>query len=280
MNKLSIPDAPRAIQKGIPLKLLLDEPAIRQLANNMTVVFDRFDSDNFIAEALQDIGPLSLKERAKKISHALKQHLPDNYSEAIDLIVQSFTPPLYNTDNLGLSGMFYMPHASFIEEFGLNVDYNQGIDPFDISMKAQYELTQRFTAEFSIRPFIITYPERTFKKLYHLMGDKNPHVRRLCSEGTRPRLPWAQKIPLLIKDPSPSIPILEKLKNDEDLYVWRSVANHLGDIAKDNLSLTLNICEKWLSASSKDVNWVIRHALRHPAKKGNEAALSIRKAAK
>jgi len=104
-------------------------------------------------------------------------------------------------------------------------------------MKAQYELTQRFSAEFSIRPFIIHHENRTMDVLYGWMEDGNPHVRRLCSEGTRPRLPWAMKIPSFVSDPGPTLPILEKLKDDPDLYVRRSVANHLGDIGKDNLEL-------------------------------------------
>ena len=112
------------------------------------------------------------------------------------------------------------------------------------------------------------------------MLDPDPHVRRLCSEGTRPRLPWAPKIPSLIDNPDPSIPILEELKDDLDLYVRRRVANHVGDIAKDNLDIALQLCEAWLTQASKERKWVIRHALRHPDKKGIKAASDLRKAAK
>jgi 3-methyladenine DNA glycosylase AlkC len=112
------------------------------------------------------------------------------------------------------------------------------------------------------------------------MKDANPHVRRLTSEGTRPRLPWASKIDSLVKDPGPSIPILEELKNDPDLYVRRSVANHIGDIAKDHLDFALDLCESWLPNASKELKWVIRHAVRHPAKKKVQRALDIRVLAK
>jgi 3-methyladenine DNA glycosylase AlkC len=88
------------------------------------------------------------------------------------------------------------------------------------------------------------------------------------------------KIDSLVKDPSPTIPILEQLKNDPDLYVRRSVANHVGDIAKDNIELALELCEKWLKNASPELKWVIRHALRNPVKKGNKKAIEIRKAAK
>lgn len=194
--------------------------------------------------------------------------------------MESLTPPLERTDNLGLSGMFYLPHVSFVALFGLDEAYNKNQDPFDISMKAQFELTKRFSSEFSIRTFIIDQPERTFAVLYNWMTDKDPHVRRLCSEGTRPRLPWAQKITALVNDPTPSLKILEYLKDDEDLYVRRSVANHVGDIAKDNLELALELCESWLPNASKELKWVIRHALRYPAKKEVKKALELRKLAK
>ena len=112
------------------------------------------------------------------------------------------------------------------------------------------------------------------------MKDKNPHVRRLCSEGTRPRLPWSKKIDSFISNPEPCIPILEQLKNDPDLYVRRSVANHVGDIAKDNLEVALSICKKWLDNASPELKWVIRHALRNPVKRKVKKAIELRNSAK
>ncbi|MFT5216198.1 MAG: 3-methyladenine DNA glycosylase AlkC, partial [Glaciecola sp.] len=138
----------------------------------------------------------------------------------------------------------------------------------------------RFTCEYSIRPFIVNEQHKTMQVLYKWMNDEDPHIRRLCSEGTRPRLPWSTKIDSFVKDPSPTIAILEHLKNDPDLYVRRSVANHLGDIAKDHLDLVLGICEKWLVNASTELKWVIRHALRNPEKKGHAKAIEIRRKAK
>jgi 3-methyladenine DNA glycosylase AlkC len=278
--KIELPEAPSSIQKGVPLTTVLDRPAVEQLAINLTVIHVSFDRESFVKSVMAEIEPLALKERGGLIARKMKEHLPGNYAEAIEILIKSLTPPLTETENLGLSGMFYMPHIAFIEAYGLDIDYNGGEDPFDVSIKAQYELTRRFTAEFSIRPFIIDQPDRTFKVLYQWMKDPDPHVRRLCSEGTRPRLPWAQKIPLLIKDPGPSLPILNLLKADPDLYVRRSVANHVGDIAKDHLDLALDLCEQWLLNSNNELKWVIRHALRHPSKKGNERALDLRLRAK
>ncbi|QCX37315.1 DNA alkylation repair protein [Aureibaculum algae] len=278
--EVKLPKTPHSIQKGIPLKLVLDKPAVIQLGKNLKISNNDFNASEFVERVMQDIEPLALKDRGILIAKILREYLPNNYSEAITYLLNSLTPPLKETDNLGLSGLFYMPHVSFVALYGLDKTYNNNIDPFDISMNVQYELTKRFSSEFSIRTFLIDQPERTFKILYKWMNDPDPHVRRLCSEGTRPRLPWAQKINFLVKDPSPSLPILEKLKNDSDLYVRRSVANHIGDIAKDNLDLSLRLCESWLDSSSKELKWLIRHALRHPAKKGNKAALKLREKAK
>jgi len=147
-------------------------------------------------------------------------------------------------------------------------------------MNAQYELTKRFSSEFSIRQFLIQEQERTLAQLLKWVSDPNPHVRRLCSEGSRPRLPWAKRIPSFMVNPNPVLPILEILKDDQSLYVRRSVANHLGDIAKDHPDLVFEICEWWLAGSSNEIRWLIRHALRHPAKKGDRVALKIRAVAK
>ncbi|MDB4347582.1 DNA alkylation repair protein [Bacteroidia bacterium] len=280
MSEPKLPAAPASIQKGVPLKLVLDLGAVSQLGLNLKMVHATFDAEAFEKDCMNGIEELALKDRGYHIAAVLKNHLPNYYTEAIGILLASLTPPLSQTTDLGLSGMFYMPHISFIERYGLDISYNNQKDPFDISMRAQYELTKRFTAEFSIRAFIANQPKRTFDQLYLWMNDPDPHVRRLCSEGTRPRLPWASKLVDLAKDPSPSLPILELLKNDPDLYVRRSVANHLGDIAKDHMDLALDLCENWLTDASKELKWVIRHALRNPAKKKIIRALDIRLRAK
>jgi 3-methyladenine DNA glycosylase AlkC len=280
MSVIKIPKAPKSIQKGFPLKLVLGKEAVHQLADNLHLVYEPFNKDAFIKDTLSGIDPLSITERSKHIAESLSKYLPDIYSDAIELILKSLTPPLEKTADNGLAVLFYMPHCSYIAKYGVNPVFNNGIDPFDISINAQYELTKRFTCEYSIRPFIIDNKNRTLEVLYQWMLDEDPHIRRLCSEGTRPRLPWAMKIDSFVKDPSPTIPILEQLKNDPDLYVRRSVANHVGDIAKDNIELALELCEKWLKNASTELKWVIRHALRNPVKKGNEKAIEIRKAAK
>ncbi len=277
---LRIPKAPSFIQKGYPLKNILGLEAVDCLACNISYAYPEFREEEFREFASRGLESLEFKERGMHIAGALRHHLPRKYEKAIEVILSSLTPPNVATDGLGLAVLFYQPHSCFISEYGLDRDFNGGDDPFEISMKAQYELTKRNTSEFSIRPFLVKYQDRTLSRLTEWLSDPDPHVRRLCSEGSRPRLPWAQRIPAFVEDPAPILPILEALRNNQSSYVRRSVANSLGDIAKDHPNLVFEICDKWLGDATKDVKWVIRHALRYPAKKGNKVALQLRAKAK
>ena len=278
-TELRIPKAPRSIAKGSTLKDLLDREAVECLAGNIALVHPAFDAKAFQKTAFDGLAPLPIMARGHHLAKALREHLPARFDEAVEVLLRSLTPISGPTDDLGLGVFFYLPHVSFIANYGLDAAGNGGGDPFETSMRAQYEITQRFSAEFSIRPFIIKWPERTLARLMLWTRDPSAHVRRLCSEGVRPRLPWAMRIPALVKDPRPALPILEALKDDPDLYVQRSVANHLGDIAKDHPALVFEICERWVNGADKSRKWLIRHAVRHPAKKGVEAALRLRRLA-
>lgn len=274
-----LPAAPASIETGSTLKTLLDREAIDCLAHNLALVHPALEGAAFRREARQGLEPLAILARGLHLAKVLRRHLPVRYEDAVEVLVRSLTPPLIETEGNGLGGFFYLPHVSFVATYGLDPAENGGRDPFEASMRAQYEITRRFTAEFSIRPFLVKWPERTLARLTEWTRDPDPHVRRLCSEGTRPRLPWAMRIPGFVKDPRPVLPILETLKDDPDLYVRRSVANHIGDIAKDHPALAFELCERWLEGASEERKWLIRHAVRHPAKKGVKAALRLRKLA-
>jgi 3-methyladenine DNA glycosylase AlkC len=265
------------MEKGTPLKVILGREAVACLAQNILYVHGKFDAEGFCESTLQDLDSLELMQRGQHIAAQLRRFLPDSYAKAMEVLLESLTPPNTETEDLGLAVFFYLPLSCFIAEYGENPDFNKGHDPFDLSMRAMKELTTRFTAEFAIRPFLIRQQERTLLQVTSWLDDPNPHVRRLCSEGTRPRLPWGKRIPALITDPRPTLPILEALKNDECLYVRRSVANHLGDIAKSHPEITFSTCTRWLrEGASPELQWAIRHAVRHPAKKGDARALEIR----
>jgi 3-methyladenine DNA glycosylase AlkC len=183
------------------------------------------------------------------------------------VLLASLGPPLERTEELGLEVFLYLPHTVYVME--------QGLDHFEASMRAQHALTQRFTAEFSIRPFLERSPRETLTRLRQWTRDDSPHVRRLVSEGTRPRLPWAPRLRAFQKDPRPVLALLELLKDDPVLYVRRSVANNLNDIGKDHPDLLLDTCERWMEDASEKRRWLLRHALRSLVKKGNPRALLL-----
>lgn len=275
-----LPLAPSSMQKDVPLKAILGEASIDCLAQNIAYVYPSFDVRGFVEQASLNLEPLPLMQRAQQIAQALRQFLPPHYTQAIELLIASLTPAHTATSDLGLSGFFYLPHSCFIANYGQDWQYNSNQDPFEVSMRALYALTTRFTSEFAIRPFLMAQQERTLAQVMLWLDDENPHVRRLCSEGTRPKLPWGKRLPSFIANPQPTLPILSALKNDASLYVRRSVANHLGDIAKDHPELVFSICQQWLPEASKEVKWLIRHAVRYWAKKGDERAITLRLAAK
>lgn len=268
--------APSSIQGGVPLKSLMGRPLINLIGQSLAAVVPNFDIRQFQARAQRGLSKLELKQRAQKIADAMAEQLPPSFEEALPLLVQSLGPPLQKIDGNGLRPFFYLPHCHLIAAHGAS--------SFTAGMTANYEITKRFTAEFSVRPFLIQHRERTLRRLAQWAKDRNTHVRRLVSEGTRPRLPWATRLPEFQADPGLSLPLLERLKDDPELYVRRSVANHLGDIAKDHLEVALDVCESWLDEAKslgdriavENRRWIVRHAIRHPAKKGHARATQIR----
>lgn len=271
--------APSAIQSGVPLKHLLDAMAIRLLAESFAAVAPGFSAARFRKAALQGLEPLELMPRAAHIATALAGELPRSIAEANRVIVAALGPALTGTSGHGLAPFFYLPHSAFIAQHGI-ADFASG-------MLANYELTKRFSAEFAIRPYLIADPQSALATLATWVGDEDPHVRRLVSEGTRPRLPWAMRLPHFQRDPRPVLPLLVRLSDDPELYVRRSVANHLGDIAKDHPELAFTLCAGWLDkldhlpshAHAEARRWLVRHAVRHPAKQGVAAALALRRTA-
>ncbi len=250
-----------------PLKNSFGEEIPRRLAEMLEAVFPGFDTTGFLARALDGYDDLELTPRAWHIATALRPFLPDEVPTSLDVVVRSLGPEIEGDDLSGMASFLYLPFVFFVAEYGR--------DHFEPSMRAQYELTKRFTAEFSIRAFLEHDPERTLARLREWASDENVHVRRLVSEGTRPRLPWAPRLRAFVADPTPVLELLELLKDDPELYVRRSVANNLNDISKDHPDLVVAVAERWMKGASVQRRSLIRHGLRGLIKAGNEAALSL-----
>ncbi len=238
-----------------------------KIAEMIASVYQHFPKGVFIRDVLDGYAPLELFPRGWKIARAMRHHLPEDYRKAVAILIKSIGPKLDKTEDYGMAPFFYLPHVFFVAEYGLN--------HFEESMRAQYELTQRFTAEFSIRPYLEKYPAATLSRLQDWAVDPSVHVRRLVSEGTRPRLPWAPRLRAFQADPRPVLALLEMLKDDPELYVRRSVANNLNDIGKDHPAVLVGVCKKWLIAATKERRWLIGHALRSAIKRGEAGALEV-----
>ncbi len=164
-------------------------------------------------------------------------------------------------------GYWLMPVAKYVEKYGL--------DHFSESIATIEEITKRHTGEYCIRPFLEQYPEKTLTVVKKWSQDPNFHVRRLSSEGVRPRLPWAKKLDQFVADPKPILPILENLKDDPSRFVQKSVANNLNDILKDNYTIGMGTLRRWAKDPTKNRRWIIKHALRNERKKKNPEAFEI-----
>lgn len=250
-----------------PLKNQYGPKIPRTIARMIAAVHPAFPTESFLHDALDGYEALELKPRGQHIAEALHRHLPTDFPQAVDILLASLDEPLAATEGHGMAPFLYMPHTMFVATHGLN--------HFEVSMQAQYELTQRFTAEFSIRAFLEHHPDATLARLRQWTQDPSEHVRRLVSEGTRPRLPWASRLRMFQQDPRPVLELLELLKDDPSLYVRRSVANNLNDIGKDHPALLVDTARAWMHEASEERQWLIRHALRTAVKRGDADALAV-----
>lgn len=203
-----------------------------------------------------------LKDRMHHVADCLHAALDRDYKSCIKLL----TPIVQRRIKEKTNSFGDMIFPDFVERFGLG--------DFTTSVKALEIFTAACSSEFAVRPFIVRYGERMMAEMLQWSKHKSEHVRRLASEGCRPRLPWAMALPEFKKDPRPVLEILENLKSDRSEYVRRSVANNLNDISKDNLETALATAERWFG-KNKETGALVRHALRNELKKGNPRALKL-----
>ncbi|MGA8892019.1 MAG: DNA alkylation repair protein [Anaeromyxobacteraceae bacterium] len=249
------------------LKHFFDARVVGSVADDLRRVHRSLDREAFLAECLDGLGELELLARAWRIAEVMHRHLPARFPAAARVIVASLGPPLGSADTFGMEPFRHLPHVFYVSRHGL--------DHFEPSMAALRELTRRFTSEYGIRPFLERHPARTLERLRTWARDPDVHVRRLVSEGTRPRLPWAPRLRALQADPAPGLALLELLRDDPERYVQRSVANHLNDVGKDHPGLLVETCRRWSVDASPGRRWIVGHALRSLVKKGDRGALAV-----
>jgi 3-methyladenine DNA glycosylase AlkC len=252
-----------------PLKNFFSPNLVRRLGADIVRVFPGFPEKLFLKRASSGLDSLELLDRGKHIARALGACLPPAYPDAIAVLLRSLGAkhPGDELVGAGMTPFFYLPHVLFVAE--------RGLGDFDLSMQAQYQLTKRFSAEFSIRFYIARDPERAFTFLRQWARDENAHVRRLVSEGTRLRLPWAARVPWLDSNPERILELLELLKDDDSTLVRRSVANNLNDLGKVRPALAERTCARWLESASAERRALVEHALRSAVKRGEPYALRL-----
>lgn len=240
---------------------------VSRLAHSLAGAHPGFKVKAFVSAATRDFDRLELMDRARHVAAALGEHLPPDYEAAVEVILRSMEHDSSPPSTGAMDAFRFLPFGIFVSEHGLDDAH------FEASMKAQYEITKRFTSEFSIRAFLERHPDRTLRRLREWARDPDPHVRRLVSEGTRPRLPWAGRLRAFQKDPRPVLELLELLKDDPSEYVRRSVANNLNDIGKDHPQVLIEVASRWLKDASAERAALVRHALRFLIKQGHPGAL-------
>ncbi len=242
-----------------PLKDYIDDGVVDELARRFAAADDRFDTEGFVATTGPRLGGLELKARIDLIARRLHAALGDDYPTSLAAVVAvaRAEPPV--------GGWVAWPLPTVIELFGLEHP--------DTSLAAMEHVTKRMSCEFAVRPFLREHFDVAYARLEVFTANDDEHVRRLPSEGTRPRLPWGMKVQQLVDDPMPGIALLHRLRHDPSEMVRRSVANHLNDVAKDHPALVVDTVAAWMTEADTDRR-MVSHALRTLIKRGDSRALA------
>jgi 3-methyladenine DNA glycosylase AlkC len=239
-----------------PLKEMFGRMFYMQLADAIKQVYRPFPSDKFMTGVLEPLATLSLNERMRNTSVVMKQYLPADYKASVG-ILKDVVPMLPR-------GYTSLTFPDFVSQYGTH--------DFKTSIEALRYFTRFGSSEFAIRTFLKLDFDRTIRVMYGWSEDENEHVRRLSSEGSRPRLPWSFKLDAVIHNPKVTQPILENLKMDDSLYVRKSVANHLNDISKDSPDYVLRLIKGW-DKSHPHTTWIVKRGCRSLFKQGDKKSL-------
>jgi 3-methyladenine DNA glycosylase AlkC len=253
-----------------PFKNYMSPDGVGFIALHLDRHLDDFDPKAFKHPLLEELPALELKQRTQLIADAVNSVLPTGIALRNEILAAMLHPDPLNhadkpSDNDGICGWGLWPLTMVVGQHGL--------EEFDGSLALLKEMTKRGTAEFDVRPFLAANQARALNIITAWATGENIHVRRLASEGTRPRLPWGMQLKQLIADPKPTLPILSAMRDDPEDYVRRSVANHLNDIAKDHPELVAQIATDWMTDAKTPRQKLLRHGCRTLIKQGHEKAL-------
>jgi 3-methyladenine DNA glycosylase AlkC len=251
-------------------ELLINKKKVERIAADIARVWSDFDQKNFVKEVVGKFPPLELKARIDWISQNLRKHLPQDFKEATNILLKAM--PKENDPTLTDNDFGDFIHAPFTHFVAL---YGREKKLVKFALSSLKEMTKRFSAEDSIRYFLNAFPQETLAEIEKWAKDKNYHVRRLASEGTRPKLPWSQKISIHHGKP---LSILNNLFFDKTRYVVRSVANHVNDISKIDSKLAIETLSTWKKQAQQneaEMEYIIKHALRTLIKNGDKKALAL-----
>jgi 3-methyladenine DNA glycosylase AlkC len=244
-------------QSAPALKEIFNRQRLRHIATETKTIYPAFDENSFLTMAEAKLDDLGIMQRMRLVATSLHATLPGDYHRNLEILT-ALAPRIDH-------GFASISLPEYVALYGL--------EHFDVSMEALQFFTRFGSSEFAIRHFLLRDMPRTLAVMETWSHSDNEHVRRLASEGCRPRLPWSFQLKELIADPSPVTAILENMKDDPSLYVRKSVANHLNDITKDHPQWVLDRLANW-PVGSQHSAWIIKQALRTLVKKGNTAALA------
>ena len=250
-----------------PFKNELGEARIRIITGHLARVHNAFNEDEFLSIALKNLDDLSLMQRNGQIVEAMAACLPAPFPKAKNILMQALAPYDQQLDEHGIHSWLAVPVAEFLGKHGK--------DHFDEAMEGLAQVTPLFSSEWGIRHIIDRQQKSALKLLHQWTKHKNEHVRRLVSEGSRPRLPWGFQLKAMVNDPELTFPLLEKLKNDPSDYVRLSVSNHLNDISKDHPDYLQKKLEAWLQPDNVQRTRLIKHACRTLIKQGHQPTLHM-----
>ena len=255
----------------------LGEAAIRRIAaglaaSHMACGLPPIDQAAFVADGLAGLDELELKQRVDHLIAVLARYLPADFADCAPLLMALPTHWDRGEPDDPLRGFAAWPVTDYVGVYGLEQP--------ELALSVLRGLTGLFSAEFAIRPLLINHPALTLATLETWATDEDHHVRRLVSEGCRPRLPWGIRLPIFCREPQPVLALLELLKDDDSEYVRRSVANNLNDIAKDNPQLVIATCRRWFDeleglATAENRRWIIRHGCRTLVKAGHPEVFGL-----